>query len=122
MILVYFLVDNLPFVCQLYIGDSCPGKTDNGYEYKPFKGNVFANVKHLRDIKGEDYDCRDACDQITEANGDTCDFFMYHHRSKRCILWHFVRPSRVLQVGLMTDSIFCMKTGNICIANKVIVI
>ena len=119
-ILVYFLVDNLPFICQLYIVYDCPAKTDDGYEYKLFRENILANVRHLEDKVVEASDCAAACDKKTEDKGDTCDFFMYHHRSKRCIMWHFVRPSRVLQVGLMTDSIFCIKIGKICIANVVI--
>ena len=113
--MVHFLVDKLPFICQLYIDYGCPPKSEDGYEYKLFKENVFANVRHLGDKVGEASECAEACDKKTEDEGDTCDFFMYHHGSKRCIMWHFVRPSRVLQVALMSDSIFCFKIGKMYI-------
>ena len=107
--MVYILGNNLLLICQLCIDYDCPAKFgDDGYEYKTFKKNVFANVKHLKDIVGDASKCRDACD--TEK-GDTCDFFMYHYRTRRCIMWHFVRPSRTLQVGLTKDAIFCLKKG-----------
>ena len=105
--LVYFQGNNLPFIWKLYIDYGCPEKFNGGYEYVKLTENVNANVQFLDESVGEKAsNCRDKCDRKT-----TCDFFMYSYRRKRCIMWYFVRPSRVLQVGLTLDAIFCIKQG-----------
>ena len=109
--MVCFLGINLPLIYQFYIDYDCPAKSDDGYEYKPFTENIFANVKYLEDeIVETDTECRDNCDAWKRA--DTCDFFMFHYRTRRCTMLNFVRPSRVLQIGLTKDAIFCIRTGN----------
>ena len=111
--MVCFLGIKLPFICQLYIDYGCPAKSnddDDGYEYKLFTANIFANVKYLEDkIVQTAAECRDNCDDWTGT--DTCDFFMFHYRTRRCTMLNFVRPSRVLQIGLTKDAIFCIKAG-----------
>ena len=81
---------------------------DDGYEYTRFTENVFANVKYLEDkVRQTATECRAECDKW--RGPDTCDFFMFHYRTGRCTKLNFVRPSRVLQVGLTKDALFCMK-------------
>ena len=111
--LVYFVGNNSPFICQLYIDYDCPAKSNDGYEYVKFTANVFANVKYLGDeVDQTATKCQIDCDANKGGTDtETCDFFMYHYRTRRCTRLHFVRPSRVLQVGLTSDAIFCLKRG-----------
>ena len=101
--IVCFLSNNPPFICKLYIDYDCPEKAD--HEYTKVDDNVNANVEFLGESVGRPASsCRDDCDKK-----DTCDFFMFNYHKHRCIMWRFIRPSKVLQVGLTKDAIFCMK-------------
>ena len=73
--------------------------------------NINADADYV--TKGEDIDkkvdietCRKECE-----NEEKCDFFMYLHENQQCDMWEFKRRSKLLQIGLTNDAIFCIKIG-----------
>ena len=77
---------------------------DNG-QYHLLDENMDADVDHLithENISIEN--CAKKCD-----DNPKCDFFVYLHLERQCDLLEFIRRSYVLQIGLTSDAIFCIK-------------
>ena len=81
--------------------------------------NLNADVEHLathEDLSIEE--CKEKCSKKCNGNGkecadnDDCDLLEYHHSDKYCDLLQFKRRSFVLEIGLTSDAIFCMKPSN----------
>ena len=84
-------------------GYTCP----DGYRF--LQSNMNADVEHLKTEDGlKIKECKDECDIL-----DQCDFFVYVHLRKQCDLLKFLRRSFVLEIGLTTDSIFCIKPSKL---------
>ena len=86
----------------------CPGTG-----YVMLTENIEADADYV--TKGDDTEekvdiekCKIECD-----NEAKCDFFMYLHENQQCDMWEFKRRSKVLQIGLTNDAIFCVKIGKL---------
>ena len=72
--------------------------------------NLDADVKFLKTIeKITIQDCVKECNRYEDGPEQQCDFFVYIHSKEQCDLLDFKRRSFVLQIGITSDSIFCMK-------------
>ena len=72
--------------------------------------NLDADVKFLKTFeKITIQDCGKECDGYENGTEQHCDFFVYIHAKEQCDLLDFKRRSFVLQIGITSDSIFCMK-------------
>ena len=76
-----------------------------------------ADVEHLKTEDGlKIKECKDKCDIE-----DQCDFFVYVHLRQQCDLLKFLRRSFVLEIGLTTDSIFCIKPSKFSFSEMMLI-
>ena len=76
--------------------------------------NLDADVEFLKTIEGKSIRyCSKECNKYEGETEQKCDLFVYIHSKEQCDLLNFKRRSFVLQIGITSDSIFCMKPSKI---------
>ena len=66
-------------------------------------GDLLYGGSGVQDKESID-DCKEKCD-----NNEHCALFMYLHQRKKCDLWNEPKPSKIWQIDLTDDAVFCIK-------------
>ena len=84
--------------------------------------NLDADVEFLEGHEGVTIEkCQEKCDKYEDGIKQKCDLFVYIHSRMQCDLLDFKRRSFVLQIGITSDSIFCMKISKIVFSSNDII-